>query len=241
MPRTPTLLAGRTDNDVPHDATTEVGSPPIVEPANDRSKPLIVYVDDEKANRIVFEQALAREFNVRCAPEAATVLQIIEAEEVAVLVTDMRMPAMSGEELLRVVKERHPETIRIVITAYSDVDPILRAINEGLVARYIIKPWVHAELVQVLRWATEAWTFGRDSAALHRRLLETERLATLGSIAGAAAHDLATPMQSLVFNTEQLAAFVKVIPALRQALIGGYVSQADHEAITYLINHLPDL
>ena len=63
---------------------------------------------------------------------------------------------MNGEELLRIVKERQPQTIRMVVTAYADVDPILRAINEGLVARYIIKPWVRTELVQVLRWAIEA-------------------------------------------------------------------------------------
>ena len=81
------------------------------------------------------------------------------------LVTDIRMPTMNGDELLRIVKERHPQTIRMVVTAFADIDPILRAINEGFVARYIIKPWVRAELVQVLRWAIEAWAFGRDSAA----------------------------------------------------------------------------
>ena len=73
------------------------------------------------------------------------------------------MPDMDGLELLRIAKEQHPQTLRMVITAYSDVDPILRAINEGLVARYIVKPWNRDELRQVLRWATEVWTFGKDS------------------------------------------------------------------------------
>ena len=74
-------------------------------------------------------------------PTPTTALQLMEANDVAVLVTDMRMPKMNGEQLLRIVKERYPQTIRMVVTAYSDVDPILRAINEGLVARYIVKPW----------------------------------------------------------------------------------------------------
>jgi len=209
--------------------------------AVERPRPLIVYVDDERPNRIVFEQTLEDEFSVRCVADGAAALDVLAREEVAVVVTDMRMPAMSGEELLRVVKERHPEAIRIVITAYSDVEPILRAINEGLVARYIIKPWIRAELVQVLRWATEAWTFSRDSAALHRRLLETERLATLGSIAGAIAHDIATPMQGLISNSEQLLHALKGIPAVRRALTGGPIAPEDHKLITGMLDELPGL
>ena len=203
--------------------------------------PLILYVDDERANRVVFEQALGEEFAVRCVPDAATALDVLATDEVAVVVTDMRMPAMTGEELLRVVKERHPKLIRIVVTAYSDIEPILRAINEGLVARYIIKPWIHAELVQVLRWATEAWTFGRDSAALHRRLLETERLATLGTIAGAIAHDINQPMTPMVIDTQRLAELAEAVAPLRQALIGGYVSAIDHRLIRDLVDELPQL
>jgi signal transduction histidine kinase len=166
-----------------------------------KTGPLVLYVDDESANRIVFEQSVT-EFNVICASDGPEALQIMAQHPVAVLVTDMRMPEMSGEELLRIAKERHPQTIRMVVTAYADVDPILRAINEGLVARYIVKPWQRTELVQVLRWACEAWTFGRDSAALHRRLMETERLATLGSIAALLVHDLKQPLMSLLVNIE---------------------------------------
>ncbi|HWU88924.1 MAG TPA: ATP-binding protein [Kofleriaceae bacterium] len=163
--------------------------------------PLILYVDDERGNRVVFEQSLG-DFELLMAADADTALKLMEEHDVAVLVTDMRMPKMNGEQLLRIVKEKHPQTIRMVVTAYSDVDPILRAINEGLVARYIVKPWHRAELVQVLRWACEAWMFGRDSAALHRRLLETERLATLGSIAALLVHDLKQPLMSLLVNIE---------------------------------------
>ena len=146
--------------------------------------PTILYVDDERANRIVLEQSMKTEFKIITAADGDTALNLLAEQDIAVLITDMRMPAMQGDELLRIVKERHPQVIRMVMTAHQDIGPILRAINEGLVARYIIKPWDRAELVQVLRWACEAWSFGRDSAALHRRLMETERLATLGRIAG---------------------------------------------------------
>jgi signal transduction histidine kinase len=187
----------------------------VSEPATTR--PLIVYVDDERANRIVFEQSMT-EFNIKTAADGDKALEILAAHDVAVVVTDMRMPNMQGDELLRIVKERHPQVIRMVVTAHQDVGPILRAINEGLVARYIIKPWERTELVQVLRWACEAWAFGRDSAALHRRLMETERLATLGSIAGLLVHDLRQPLMSQLANIEVLADLSQDAPLLVEVI-----------------------
>ncbi|HEU4732468.1 MAG TPA: response regulator, partial [Kofleriaceae bacterium] len=121
-----------------------------------RTGPIVLYVDDERGNRVVFEQSLSAEFNVVTAQSAAEALELLDHHDVAVIVSDMRMPSMTGDELLRIVKERYPQVIRMVVTAYADVEPILRAINEGLVARYIVKPWIRTELVQVLRWAIEA-------------------------------------------------------------------------------------
>ena len=183
-------------------------------------QPLILYVDDERPNRIVFEQSLVGLFNVRTVANGPAALEVLGKEEVAVLITDMRMPEMPGDELLRIAKERSPSTIRMVITAYSDIEPILTAINEGLVARYVIKPWELDELIQLLRWAIEAWQFGKESAGLQRRLLETERLATLGSIAGAVVHDLNQPLAGLVINAERLAELAAAAPALRRLLEG---------------------
>jgi hypothetical protein len=193
-------------------------------------------VDDERGNRVVFEQSLKDEFRLKVAPDAATALAYLEANEVSVLVTDMRMPTMNGEELLRIVKERWPQTMRMVVTAFSDIDPILRAINEGLVVRYIIKPWVRAELVQVLRWATEAWALGKDSAAVHRRLLETERLATLGSISGMLVHDLKQPLMSLAVNAELLKELADYAPLLRQGL--AHVQSDDKDRVIEMVDEL---
>ena len=207
-------------------------------PAPARTGPLVLYVDDEKGNRVVFEQSLTSEFYLMTAASAKEALELLEIHQVAVIVSDMRMPAMSGDELLRVVKERFPQVIRMVVTAYADVEPILRAINEGLVARYIIKPWIRTELVQVLRWACEAWTFSRDSAALHRRLLETERLATLGSIAGMLVHDLKQPLMSLLVNVEHLRELANAAPILRDALLHAPVAAAQRARLMELVEDL---
>lgn len=175
-----------------------------------RVSSLVLYVDDDRNNRIVFEQSFGREFEVVTVPDAAAALALLETREPAVLLTDMQMPGLSGEELLRIARERYPRTIRIVVTAYSDVDRILRALNEGLVARYIIKPWERRELAQVLRWGCEAWALS-DAGALRQRLADTERVAST-------VHDLKTPLTAILANAEHLEALAANVPALRAAL-----------------------
>jgi DNA-binding NtrC family response regulator len=108
---------------------------PMSEAKDLSTAPLVLYVDDERPNRIVFEASLKTEFRIKSVPDAKSALAALEVEDVAVLVTDIRMPEMDGLELLRQVKDKHPRTVRMVITAFSDIDPILTAINEGLVAR----------------------------------------------------------------------------------------------------------
>jgi signal transduction histidine kinase len=204
-------------------------------------QPLIVYVDDERPNRIVFEQAFGRQFNLKAVGDGQAALELLAANDVAIVVTDMRMPGMSGDELLRIVKDRWPSTIRVVITAFSDIEPILTAINEGLVARYLVKPWERAEVEQLLRWGLEAWAFGRESSALQRRLLETERLATLGSISGAVVHDLNQPLIGLVMNAERLGELAAATPALTRLLAGEEVTASDRDDLADLAEELADL
>lgn len=177
--------------------------------------PLVLYVEDDRNNRIVFEQSFGREFEVVTVEDGPSALALLETREAAVLLTDMQMPGLSGEELLRIARERHPRTIRIVVTAHSDVDRILRALNEGLVARYIIKPWERAEIAQVLRWACEAWEMSADTAKLHERLAESERIVT---IASSLVHDLRTPLMAILANAEHLQTLSTCVPALREAL-----------------------
>lgn len=180
-----------------------------------QTTPLVLYVEDEANNRIVFEQSFGRDFQVVTVGDGPTALALLETREAAVLVTDMQLPGLSGEELLRIAKERHPRTIRIMVTAYSDVDRILRALNEGLVARYIIKPWERTELMLVLRWACEAWMLSADAAGLHHRLVETERMVTTAS---SLVHDLRTPLMSVLANADHLEELAHDAHALRDAL-----------------------
>ena len=203
--------------------------------------PLVLYVDDERANRVVFDQSLKSEFRIKTVPDAKTALAVLASEEVAVLVTDIRMAEMDGLELLARAKDQFPTTIRMVITAFSDVDPILRAINEGLVARYIIKPWHREELVQVLRWATELWKFGRNSADLLRRILQTERMASLGELAALYVHDLKSPVMMVNATLDELRTVAEAVPALHDAIQSAPIDERLKARLLQKVDDTPEL
>lgn len=202
---------------------------------------LIVYVDDERPNRIVFEQSFGARFNVRALPSGQAALELLRNETAAVLITDQRMPDMSGHDLLVKAKQLYPDMIRVVITAYSDLDPILAAVNEGLVARYIIKPWDRAELEQILLWSLEAFTLGRQKSALQLRLMQTERLVTLGSMAAAVLHDLHQPLTNLTVNIERLAEHAKAMAKLNGLLEAATLSKKDRALLHELTTEVPEL
>ena len=203
--------------------------------------PLVLYVDDERGNRVVFAKSFENLFRVRVAADGHEALEVMASEQVAVVLTDQRMPGMSGDELLRQIKKSYPDVVRVVITAHADIEPILAAINEGLVARYIVKPWDRTELEQLLRWALAAWQFSRDSSALQHRLLETERLATLGGIVGAVVHDLNQPVVGLLMNCERMAYLAKAIPVVKRMADDAMLSTAERALIEDLIIELPEI
>ncbi len=204
---------------------------------------LVLYVDDERPNRIVFEQSFTGRFHIKTAANGTEALAILQQENVGVLITDQRMPDMSGNELLERAKELRPEVVRIVVTAYSDLDPILEAVNEGLVARYLIKPWDRDELEQILEWGMEAFTLGQQSSALQLRLMQTERLVTLGSIGAAVIHDINQPLSYLLSNTERLNQLARSAAALADLVTqhGASLAPEDRASLADLSAELPDI
>ena len=208
-----------------------------------RQKHAILYVDDEWANRIVFEQNFNDRFRVVCAGSGPEALERMGKDSIACLVTDQRMPEMTGNELLRLAKEQFPQVIRVVVTAYSDLDPILKAVNDGLVARYIVKPWVKEELDKVLDWALEVFTIGAESSAVQLRLIKSERLITLGSMAGSVLHEI----RNLISPAKNNAAYLRDAAQHSQALAtllaehGKSLPEAARSALADLAEELPSL
>lgn len=206
---------------------------------------LILYVDDEHANRVVFQATFGKKFKIKVVSSAEEALAFFANthEPVAVIVSDQRMTGMSGDELLRRVKEISPDTVRMILTAYSDLEPILGAVNEGLVARYVIKPWDRTELEETLRWALEAFVAGRQNNALQLRLVQTERLRTLGQVSAAVLHDLNQPVMAVSMSADQLNDLSRIAPTLSRLAKGDPVqlSEAERQTMASLGDELPDL
>ena len=131
----------------------------------------ILIVDDEPRVLDALEAILAAEFRVLRAGHGEEALERLAAEpDVAVIVTDHRMPGMTGVELLRRCQERTPDAVRIVLTAYTDVDSLMEAINTGRIYHFVPKPWDPNELLVVVRRAAERWRLARENARLRDEL-----------------------------------------------------------------------
>ncbi|KAA3609957.1 MAG: adenylate/guanylate cyclase domain-containing response regulator [Calditrichaeota bacterium] len=109
-------------------------------------KPTILYVDDEPQNLVSFKAVFRRDYNVKTAISGEEGLSILQNEPVDVVITDQRMPQMTGIQFLEKVIPQFPNTVRMILTGFSDVEAIIGAINTGQVYRYITKPWDENEL-----------------------------------------------------------------------------------------------
>jgi CheY-like chemotaxis protein len=116
----------------------------------------ILIVDDEEAILETMAFTFEDDYDVVTATSARQALQILdETPPIAAVITDQRMPEMTGVEFLARVCERHPNTTRIILTGYADGEAMVRAINEGHVYAYVTKPWEPEELKQLVHRAVE--------------------------------------------------------------------------------------
>lgn len=140
----------------------------------------ILYVDDEKGNCDYFKSAFRREHVIHTAFSGMEALDILQqSSEICLILTDQRMPEMSGVEFLEQSLKIAPEAIRVLVTGYSDMKTVIDAINKGQVYHYIPKPWSYDEMKITIEKALEAHKLMVENKSLSFRnqelLLKTER------------------------------------------------------------------
>ena len=143
----------------------------------DGSKLKLMVVDDEPDNLDLLYRTFRREFQVYKAESGPSALAVLDKEgEMAVIISDQRMPQMNGTEFLGRTVERFPDTIRILLTGYTDVEDLVEAINSGQVFKYITKPWNPTELKAVVQQASETYKVLKRRTDELRRALQRETI-----------------------------------------------------------------
>ena len=118
------------------------------------TKPKLLYVDDEEDNLLVFKSTLRRWYDIETADSANSAMDILKDNAFDVIISDQRMPKVNGVEFLNNLPDE-PSSIRMILTGYSDVDIVIKALNKGKIDRYISKPWKKDELQQIIDEALE--------------------------------------------------------------------------------------
>jgi two-component system probable response regulator PhcQ len=136
----------------------------------------VLFVDDEEKARKYFRMAFARDFTVLTAGNVQEAIELLElhGDDIAILITDQRMPGQQGVDLLKRARAEWPQIVRMLTTAYSDLDDAIAAVNRGEILRYITKPWDLEALRAELRHGMEFFLLRRE-----RDLLVKEKLSVM--------------------------------------------------------------
>ena len=137
----------------------------------DRRKHRLLIVDDENAVLESLRHLLRRRYDVLTAPDGEAALGLLRVNEVHVILSDQRMPGMTGDAFLARARREFPDPIRMLFTGYADLQAVIDAVNQGQIFRYILKPWDAGELEAILAQAVEQY----DLLADRRRLVDELR------------------------------------------------------------------
>lgn len=111
----------------------------------------ILYVDDEPHNLVSFKATFRRKYDITTALSAAEALEQLKTNTFHIIITDQRMPNMTGVEFLESILEIYPEPIRLLLTGYADLNAVIEAVNKGKIYHYLSKPWEEQELDETIQ------------------------------------------------------------------------------------------
>jgi len=156
----------------------------------------ILYVDDEPENLRIFELSFKREFTILTAQSGDQGLELLNSRPVALVLSDHKMPGMTGTEFLARVCELDPKTIRVLVTAYGDAKTLGEAINNGSIYKFVPKPWRPEEMRMTLQRGIEVYALDREREQL------VHELTLLNHVSKSLTQELAIePLMSLLLET----------------------------------------
>jgi response regulator RpfG family c-di-GMP phosphodiesterase len=133
----------------------------------------ILYVDDEESNLRIFKTAFKRDYNVFLAISGEEAIKILYQEPIQLIVTDQKMPEMTGTEFLEKTLPDFPNIMRIILTGFSDIEAIVRAVNKANIYKYVTKPWNREEFKLIIDEALGVYQY-RENKDIRIAELEKE-------------------------------------------------------------------
>lgn len=223
-------------------------------PPTDYRRHAILYVDDEEKSLRSFARAFGEQFRVLTAQSAQDGLQLLEQHgtEIGVLMTDQRMPGHKGVWLLEQARSRHPHILRILVTAYADMDAAIQSVNSGAIYKYVTKPWDPPVLETLLKRALDFFHLGqerdqliKEKMSILHNLMVADRLLSLGLLAAGLSHHIRNALVSvktfLDLTPSKLEAEGLNLSALRQPDFWKEYHQSVQAQVDRINNLLKDL
>jgi two-component system probable response regulator PhcQ len=171
----------------------------VIETSDNYKRFAILYVDDEEMSLKYFTRAFEDKFRILTASNAQDGLRLLEAhkDEIGILMTDQRMPGEKGIWLLEKARQLRPRMIRILATAYADMEAAISAVNTGAIYKYVTKPWDPPQLEQTLKRGLEFFTVQqerdlllKEKTSVLRNIMVAEHIVRLGLLAAGMSHHI---------------------------------------------------
>lgn len=134
----------------------------------------VLYVDDEENNLFSFKATFRVKYQVFTAISGSKAIDILnEHPDIEVILTDQRMPEMTGVEFLKSILPIHPDPIRILLTGYADLKASIDAVNEGKIFHYLSKPWNEEEVDMIIQKAQQVYAHHKNEREMKHKLIKT--------------------------------------------------------------------
>ncbi len=130
----------------------------------------ILYVDDEENNLMSFKACFRIKYNISIALSGEEAIRILQTKPFEIIITDQRMPNMTGIQLLEKIIDIYPDPMRILLTGYSDLNAVIEAVNKGKIYHYLAKPWIEDEINLTIKRAYDAYLDKRKIKDLNGQL-----------------------------------------------------------------------
>lgn len=130
----------------------------------------VLYVDDEEHNLMSFKATFRIKYKVHTAISGEEAIKILNSESIDIIITDQRMPNMTGVQFLESILDEHPDPMRILLTGYADLNAVIDAVNKGKIFHYLTKPWNEEELDMTILRAYDIYKLRKDEKELTEKL-----------------------------------------------------------------------